>query len=250
MHSRKTAGSSITVLLNKEIGPKDIQIGVWPDVIKANGKYNNHAISIIKKNFLEIMKESIKSSLIKRNISIDHGAINRSIRKYFSKNYGLTKGTHSSATQVKEFAAEYWDKYFKFAFVRNPWDHAVSDFHWRIRNKKNSNINFKEFLYLLADPERLDKEKIRPPIITNWSIYTINNSIALDFIGRYENLEDDLKKVEKIIGVGLNISSNWSKAKIRSKKKCLAEYYDDEGIELVRKIYKNEIEAFDYKLPF
>ena len=49
MHSRKTAGSSITALLNKDIGPKDIQIGAWPDAIEAGGKYNNHAISIIKK---------------------------------------------------------------------------------------------------------------------------------------------------------------------------------------------------------
>ena len=119
MHSRKTAGSTITVLLNKDIGPRDIQIGVWPDAIEAGGKYNNHAISIIKKNLNQIIKESIKLSFFKKKITIDHNSINKSIKKYVAQEYGLTKGAHSSAIQVMFFVKEYWDSFFKFAFVRN-----------------------------------------------------------------------------------------------------------------------------------
>ena len=102
----------------------------------------------------------------------------------------------------------------------------------------------------MADPQRLDKEKTRPPIITNWSIYTINDKVALDFIARYENLEKDLEKIENIIGVKLDINSIWSKSNIRKKNKSIAEYYDEQSIELVRQIYKKEIEEFNYKIPF
>ena len=107
-----------------------------------------------------------------------------------------------------------------------------------------------KFLFRLADPHRLDKEKTRPSIITNWSIYTINDKVALDFIGRYENLEKDLEKIENIIGVKLDINSIWSKSNIRKKNKSIAEYYDEQSIELVRQIYKKEIEEFNYKIPF
>lgn len=250
MHSRKTAGSSITILLNKDIGSRDIQIGVWPDTLKAGGKYNYHSISIIRRNLKQIIKESIKLSFFKKKVKIDHNSINKFIKKYAAQEYGLTKGAHSSAIQVKFFAKEYWDSFFKFAFVRNPWDHAVSDFYWRVKNRNIKDVDFKEFLFRLAAPQRLDKEKTRPPIITNWSIYTINDKVALDFIGRYENLKKDLEKIENIIGVKLNINSIWSKSNIRGKNKSIADFYDEESIELVRQIYKKEIEEFNYQIPF
>ena len=250
MHSRKTAGSSITTLLNKDIGPRDIQIGLWPDTIESGGKYNYHAISIIKKNLKQIIKETIKNSLLKKKITINHYSINNHISTYAAQEYGLTNGAHSSANQVMLFVKEYWDSFFKFAFVRNPWDHAISDFYWKVKNRNIKNVDFKEFLFRLADPLRLDKEKIRPQIITNWSIYTINDKVALDFIGRYENLEKDLEKIENIIGVKLNINNVWAKANIRNKNKAIADYYDEESIELVRRIYKKEIEEFNYQIPF
>ena len=41
MHSRKCAGSSMEVMLNKHLGPNDIQIGSWPETILAGGSMNN-----------------------------------------------------------------------------------------------------------------------------------------------------------------------------------------------------------------
>ena len=34
------------------------------------------------------------------------------------------------------------------------------------------------------------------------------------------------------------------------KNKSIADYYDEESIELVRQIYKKEIEEFNYQIPF
>ena len=44
MHGRKCAGSSIEVMLNKYLGPDDIQIGSWPETILAGGKINKRAL--------------------------------------------------------------------------------------------------------------------------------------------------------------------------------------------------------------
>jgi len=250
MHSRKTAGSSITVLLNKNIGPKDIQIGSWIDSLKSGGMYNQKAIAIASHEIINILRKSLKLSFHKKKMVLDHHYINYFIKKYAEKKYGLKNGGHCTAKEVKNFAGKYWSEYFKFAFVRNPWDHAVSDFHWQTKSRKCNSVNFKEFLYRLDDPKREDKEKLRPPIITNWSIYTINDSIAVDFLGRYENLVEDLNKIGDKIGINLNIKDVRSKSGIRPPKKRLIDHYDEETIELVRKIYKKEIEEFGYELPF
>ncbi len=39
--------------------------------------------------------------------------------------------------------AENWDKYFKFSFVRNPWDHMVS---WYFFRKARYSGSFRDFL--------------------------------------------------------------------------------------------------------
>ena len=80
--------------------------------------------------------------------------------------------------------------------------------------------------------------------------YNKNNEIELkyDFAQKIENIK--IKKIENIIGVNLNINSIWSKSNIRKKNKSIADYYDEESIELVRQIYKKEIEEFNYQIPF
>ena len=45
----------------------------------------------------------------------------------------------------------------------------------------------------------LDETSVRS--LSNWGIYTINGHIAVDFIGRYENLNEDLARVVKILGL-------------------------------------------------
>ena len=40
LHSRKCAGSSMEVALNKYLGPNDIQIGSWTETLCGDGKMN------------------------------------------------------------------------------------------------------------------------------------------------------------------------------------------------------------------
>lgn len=250
MHSRKTAGSSITASLNKHIGPKDLQLGAWPASIRAGGNYNYRAFSIAIREPYQLILQSFKYSLKNKRLAIDPVYINNSIKKQVRDRYDLNLGAHVSAEQIRNFDKHSWNSYFKFCFVRNPWTHAISDYYWRSSILKGKEVTFKEFLKRLNDPELPDPENIRPPIITNWSIYTINNKVALDFIGRYENLDDDMNTVSAKLNLPIAIGSIKEKGNIRPKRKPIRDYYDDENVELVRKIYKNEIECFSYKLPF
>ncbi len=253
MHSRKTAGSSISVSLNKYLGPKDLQLGAWPESIRAGGKYNDLSLSIAARKPHKLILESIKYSLKNRVVAASPFYINKALKKHMMDKHAFKLGAHVSAEQIRNFDEYSWDNYFKFCFVRNPWTHAVSDYHWRlnaIKGQDVTGITFKEFLKRLDDPTLPDPEGVRPPIITNWSIYTINDKVALDFIGKYESLDDDLRKVSAKLDLQVDIGTVQAKGSVRPKSKSTRDYYDDESIELVRKIYKNEIECFSYQVPF
>ena len=70
-----------------------------------------------------------------------------------------------------------WRSYFKFAFDRNPWDRQVSFYHHRYRNEK-APPSFASFMH--------EDARAR---IDNYEIYSIDGDVAVDFVGRYENLE-------------------------------------------------------------
>ncbi len=130
MHSRKTAGSSITALLNRHLGPDDIQIGAWPDAIEAGGKYNRRALLIAMRSPLALGFESLKHSVKKRKPEIAPHFVNTVTRLHYANKHDFRAGAHISARQVAEFDPDSWSRYYKFCFVRNPWTHGVSDYQW------------------------------------------------------------------------------------------------------------------------
>ena len=79
-----------------------------------------------------------------------------------------------------------WENYFTFTFVRNTWDKIVSQFWYDTRRSK---LTFPQYLY---------SEARRNPLhLSNWFYYTDSNGkdIVVDFIGSYENLQDDYDAV-------------------------------------------------------
>ncbi|MEZ4888879.1 MAG: hypothetical protein R3E32_29400 [Chitinophagales bacterium] len=69
-----------------------------------------------------------------------------------------------------------------------------------------------------------------------------NDELDLDFLGRFEALEDDYQKICGIIGVN---------NKLKHKNQSLpvynyVDYYEKDLIDLVADFYKKDIEAFNY----
>ncbi len=238
----------MTAALNRHIGPEDIQLGAWSDTIAAGGRFNSTARQIARQNLSSVLWPSLKQSLKQGRPRWAPGAVNEAMRLYYYDR-GLKAGTHSSAEDVRTFDPEIWRSAFKFCFVRNPWSHAVSDYHWRSHTMGVKLVSFKEFLLRLEDPNRPDPERIRPPIITNWSVYTIADEIALNHVARFENLSAELDYISLKSGVEIRIAGISSKGNVRDKSQGIREYYDAEAVEIVRRVYRKEIEAFGYE-PF
>ncbi len=126
-----------------------------------------------------------------------------------------------------------WNSYFKFCFERNPWQKLVSLFCWRYRDCEDP-PPFNEWLF--ADRR----------IASDWPIYSIDGKCAVDMIGRYERLAEDLDEAIRRIGRDVG-GLDLPRAKSGIRREGIR--YSPQAVALVRRVFQREIELFDYECP-
>lgn len=244
IHCRKTAGSSIAAYLNKFIGPTDLQIGSWVDAREAGGGLNRRVIkeSASTPGLLTIAQHARHEIMSGYAPSLTR-LINAGQKDLYRPVLGQ-KPEHPEAKHLKEYAGEAWDAYFKFCFVRNPYDRAVSDFKWRQRER--APISFIEYLQRLEDPQRPDPEGIVPRPYDNWDLYTIDDTIAADYVGRFENLLNDFEAICATVGLPFRPEALPHAKGSSDLSPTYREWYGPEEKAIVRRVFAKEIEYFGY----
>jgi hypothetical protein len=154
--------------------------------------------------------------------------------RYYHPSVGYYE--HMPAERVRMYVGdETWHRYFKFAFDRNPWDRQVSFYHHRYRNEK-SPPSFASFMH--------EDARAR---IDNFDIYSIGGDVAVDFIGRFETLGEDLKIALEHVGLCLCTEMPRAKTNFRPTTLPYRDYYDDDTRAMVARWYAREIELLDYQ---
>ena len=171
----------------------------------------------------------------------------------YGKNWFYVESStkHLIASTAKNIYKPYWNDYFKFSFVRNPWDRMVSLAKYPTAYKLNLNKgklvgfeeHFKEFPEIEVDKRSKSLNDTFYPIKN--SVYLNILNVELDFIGRFENLNEDFEFIYKSIGDIPPLLTN--DLMHRSYHKHYTEYYDDETREIVAQKYARDIEYFGYK---
>jgi hypothetical protein len=162
-------------------------------------------------------------------------------------------------------AAEQFATYFKFSFVRNPWDRIVSEYKYRGYPVK---IDFKTYLFKhLPAPGWTDTYCHIIP--QHDFLYDEAGKLLVDFVGRYESLQADFDKVCARVGIPPTplprVNRSMEEARLdtfRELRKQLrraiwsrerkhtfphyTEYYDDESREFVGRLFGKDLEAFNY----
>lgn len=135
-----------------------------------------------------------------------------------------------------------YNTYCKFTFVRNPWSRAFSWYKNVMRDdihKKNLAVSdhctFKEFL-----ENHLGQRALRSQL--SW-ITNGNGKIPLDFIGRFERLEEDFSYVCDV----LQIKDKSLPKLISGDNPPYTQFYDDYMKNIVAKEYAEEISFFKFE---
>jgi hypothetical protein len=203
LKTRKTAGSSIQVALSTQCNPS---------------------------------KDIITGSNIKDGILDESHSAGWNMDKFF------TTHPHPPIEQVKHYLKDKWGGCFKFAFIRNPFDIAVSRYHWDIKGKSNkctSKEGFNKWVKTYKKDSWQDEQ---------WRYIYVNGKNELDFIGKYENLTQDYNLICNKIGIEPP-ELGFQKSGFRDKTHY-SEYYDEESIEIIGQYFKKDLKLFNYQFEY
>lgn len=188
------------------------------------------------------------------------------LRKKQDYEFGPERLAHLTAKQYVGLGyidQESFDNYFKFSFVRNPYQRAFSFYNFlgyaRI-------ISFRTFVKKVL-PEKLKEDDF---FFRSQYDYLYDNEgiLLVDYVGRLEQIKSDIQTVMNRIGLEhvslphVNKSKGeWKRAlgllvknpslagniSFNNNKKSFDEQFDAELKSLVADLYAQDFEAFNYK---
>lgn len=162
---------------------------------------------------------------------------------------------HMPAKIVKKRVGEKkWNDYFKFTFVRNPYDWVSSVFFFHVKRgmkgyqTPKDGLLKKEHIRLIVDYCKSPIGKRYDNTVNMRTQYgfasNINGDIELNYIGKVENIQYDFDKICKKLKIkstqleNRNVSSN--------KTKSYRDRYTPEARKVVEKYWKQDIKYFNY----
>lgn len=165
----------------------------------------------------------------------------------------LTRDYHCSISEIlTKYPVDDSDKYFKFAFHRNPWDRMVSFYHDyttdNLHLSWSSDMleykNFETFVINFEDSQWRNHKNFKPTVE-----YTHENGKQIvDKIGIYENFSNDIKYCLNKIGLSYEKFLHTKKLRRAPREKNYKKYYTNEKmIQAVADSFAEDIKLFGDK---
>lgn len=219
IRTKKTAGTSTEISLSRYCdGPDDIITKLPP-----HDQALRDELNIGPKNHLARWSEYGAYDVYRL-------LTQRRTKQRFSKG-------HAGAAEVREkVGRDVWDSYFKFAFDRNPWDKTISNYYWRFRGKTGK-LDLEEYFRRYTGCFNQ----------YNYPVYSIDGQVAVNFVGRYENLVEDLRHAMQQVGIEFDGWLPRAKGAARIDRRHYSEILSDEQREIIARHFAKEIELLGYK---
>jgi hypothetical protein len=217
LKTRKTAGTSIEVALSRVCGDDDI-------------------ITVIRGEDEDVRRELGYRGPQNYRVPLRRYR-RRDWRRLLTKRRPAKFYNHIPAAEARAYLGDdVWNSYFKFCFERNPWDRIVSAYFFRKYQIDDPSLSFRDFLQ--REPART---------FSNYGIYSIGSRVAVDFVGRFENLAADFGKALAQSGISESLELPRLKAKSRTDKRPYREFLTPDQQRLIADRCEAEIELLGYR---
>ena len=230
LKARKVGGTSFEIALSKYANSDSIITPIADDDEKLRKELGFHGpqnYTYTKEEFNEIPLR-FKLSML------------------FNKKKRFKFYNHMPASLLKERLNEkVWSDYLKIAIIRNPFDYMVSSYFWESKTKKKKiDLTFEDYVL-----KKKDKVK------ANQRIYKIENKNIIDYMIRYDKLDQDIRilenKYKSLNGLANTFLNLSTKAHYRPKKATAQEMFKNapEALNFVLEQCKEDIEKYNFDIP-
>lgn len=143
-----------------------------------------------------------------------------------------------------------YKSYYKFGFVRNPWDRYVSMYQIVLQKRypKKFRLRGLSFSQFIMDEYRIWQYKLMTSRNKWFSLpqykYFVDHkdSFLTDFIGKFENLEADFQYVCSRLEISVKLEH-----KNASQRKHYKKYYNEKTKAAVAEMCQKDIQLFGYQ---
>lgn len=152
---------------------------------------------------------------------------------------------HTRPALVREIAGEeIWSKYFKFVFVRNPWDWVLSNFFFNYPEQAGNMVKFDaEHVNAVWEVLKYYNQSIDSESYFQHTFVLDAQGVKLvDYVGRFESIQQDFNDICIQTGIKperlpeLNVTGH----------RHYRELYTDQAKDLVARYYAKDIQLFEY----
>jgi hypothetical protein len=156
---------------------------------------------------------------------------------------------HFPARIVREMVSpEVWSSYFKFTFVRNPWEQVVSAYHFlkeTFRDNPQVAADESDVAFLMPLVDFTTFVRVRRYFSNEYNMLAHvtdeAGNLLVDFVGRVERIDEDFPEICRRIGIDVKLPhAN------RSRHQQYREYYTAETRDIVARDFARDIETFGY----
>jgi len=136
--------------------------------------------------------------------------------------------------------------YFKFAFVRNPWDRAVSLYMEKKQTGwLNDGVEFSDFVqYVYSNPKMISEDpNLRFHCRPCYHWLTIKDDFEIDFVGRFEQLQADFD----VICDSVNLQKSRLPILRKRDRGHYSTFYNERTRKIVADYNRVDIDHFSYR---
>ena len=215
LKNRKVAGSTIQYILRKYLFDSQVDIS-------SSFKLHDHEITDSSSYNLDLLTS-----------------------KKIPQDFNQHSGIRQVISLLRASSEEIKKNFFIFCIERNSYDKTVSSYEFSRKKTGIDGINLK-FPDIKNFRDFFNYKLIIP---SDWNNYTINNNVFVDRVFQHSELNNMIGFINNRFDVKIP-KNELSNIKLKSgfrDFKDYKKYYTKETKDIVRKIFKREIENFNYK---